>query len=144
MSKLSPIPNTGSTGVELAVHRHLTGTLLPDCAAKRQSHQLLSSQHRPQLILILLYKLDVSASEDFYLYQKLPDHMKLPLYQSSKTTCKPSAVQYRQCWQAVLSFLTTLLEETFTRQQKCYHKSSESYHPKHSSRTDFISQKQTT
>lgn len=71
--KLNPVPNTGSTGGELALHGHLTGTLLPDCAGKRQSHQLLSSQHWPQLILILLYKLDVSSSEGFSLYQKQPD-----------------------------------------------------------------------
>lgn len=39
---------------------------------------------------------------------------------------------------SILSFLTPLLGETFKSQQKCYHKSSESYHPKHSFRTDFI------
>lgn len=57
--------------------------------------------------------------------------------------CPWGGEQHQQCCQ-VPSFLTPLLGETFKRQQKCYHKSSESCHPKHSYRTDFISQKLTT
>lgn len=153
MLTLSPLPNTGGTGAKFALQRHRTGAMLWLCW--EETCQPLSSQHQLQpTLILLLHKWYVSSSEDFYKYQELKAHerwtqlLSLSSFNFHSTRaqdmqgicCPWGCEQHQQCWQ-VPSFLTPLLGEAFKRQQKCHHLSSESCHPKHSYRTDFMSQK---